>query len=292
MPVQPWNLAQGRHIVNTVSAIVLTYNNEDIIQRFAQSVAWTDELVVVDSGSRDRTLDIVEAHHHNCRLVTRRFDHFSNQRNFGLQHATSDWVMHFDSDHVMTRELKEEIQALLQGQPTHRVYNAHQRLFWRKQLLSHASGPVGFGGFLHRRDAARFESPIHEKLVSEHSVGMLRQSLDHVTDQTLKQRITQMAEYVEREVDAILAGQRRIVAGRWNMIWRPMRRLLRDVVLKRAYRDGAPGMAWALLTAARMFLVQFRYWEATKGAWGDYPVGEPLGPQPATGGQRLRSRSA
>jgi glycosyltransferase involved in cell wall biosynthesis len=269
--------------MNKLSAIVLAYNNEDIIGRFAQSVAWTDELVLVDSGSIDRTVEVARTHHPRCVVVERPFDNFCNQRNFGLEHTTGDWVMHFDSDHVMTASLKDEIQRLLRDDtPAFDAYNVVQRLYWRARLLAHVGGPCGFGVFLHRRGVARFESQIHEKCVTDRDVGMLTQALDHVTEQSLAQRIVQMADYVEREVDSILRGQRTIESGRVNMFWRPLRRLLCDVALRRAYRDGVPGIAWAGITAFRTFLIQFRYWEAVNGGWGEYPAGAPLCDSPPT----------
>ncbi len=256
---------------SNLSVVVLTYNNEDIIARFVQSVTWADELVVVDSGSTDNTVDVAKAIHFNCRVLERNLDNFAAQRNFGLDHATGHWVMHCDSDHIVPEPLAKEIQALVaQADPPFQVYNAFQYLYWQSRLLSHASGPFGTQGLLHRRGVARFAGQIHEKLVTDQPVGMLHNRMVHVTYKTLNELLQQCISYADKEVVSILAGERPIHKGKVNIFWRPMRRLISSIVLKRAYRDGIPGMAWAVIIAFRSFLIQFKYWLTQQSSWGDY----------------------
>lgn len=257
--------------MKTLSVVVLTYNNEEIIARFARSVAWADELIIVDSGSTDSTLEVAQAEHPNCRILIRPLDSFASQRNHGLDHARGEWVMHCDSDHVVPPGLRDEIlEVLRQDSPPYQAYNVYQNLYWKRQLLAHASGPCGFQCMLHRRECARFSGRIHEKLRASVPVGMLREPLDHVTGQTVEDRLRQMIMYVNTEVDAIVVGERPFVTGRVRMFWRPLRRLVRDVVIRRAYRDGVPGMAWALMTGFRLFLIHFRYWQLHDTTWREY----------------------
>lgn len=259
--------------MKSLSVVVLTCNNADIIARFVRSVAWADELVVVDSGSTDETRDIAHQAHANCRVLVRDLDCFGSQRNFGLEQASGDWVMHCDSDHVVPPALRDEIQEILgQESPPYRAYNVFQNLYWRNRLLSHASGPCGFQCFLHQRGVARFAGRIHEKLQADCDVGMLRNPLDHVTGQTIDERLKQMLVYADKEVEAICSKERPLHTGCAAMFWRPLRRLLRDVVLKRAYRDGVPGMAWAAMIAFRMFLIHFKYWQLHQPQWHDYQL--------------------
>ncbi len=255
----------------TVSIVVLTYNNDDIIARFIQSVQWAYELVVVDSGSTDNTVAVASDNHPNCKVLVRRLDNFAAQRNFGIDHASGDWVMHCDSDHIVPQRLAEEIQAVAAQAPSpYQVYNVFQYLYWRSQVLTHASGPFGTNGFLHRRGLARFEGQIHEKLVTDHPVGMLKNRMVHVTHKSLNDILRQCISYSDREVEAALAGERLIHGGRMNIFWRPIRRLISSFVLKGAYRDGIPGMAWAVIIAFRSFLVQLKYWIKQQHSWGDY----------------------
>jgi hypothetical protein len=95
----------------SVTALVITYNEAPNIRRTLEKLSWTTEIVVVDSGSSDETLAIV-AEFTNTRVVTRSFDSFAQQCNFGLSQVKTEWVLSIDADYVLTSALATEIQGL------------------------------------------------------------------------------------------------------------------------------------------------------------------------------------
>lgn len=97
-----------------LSVVILTFNNTRTIRQVLEAVAgWATEIVVVDSGSTDDTLSIVQAF--GCRIYHRKFDGFGKQKHFAVEQAKNDWVFVVDSDEVVTHELKEEINTHLLG---------------------------------------------------------------------------------------------------------------------------------------------------------------------------------
>ncbi|HIC30979.1 MAG TPA: glycosyltransferase family 2 protein, partial [Flavobacteriaceae bacterium] len=90
-----------------LSVIIPTFNEENYIEKAIRSVRFADEIIVVDSFSSDKTVDIAKKS--NCTVIQRQFDNFSNQKNFALQYATAEWVLFIDADERIPFALKQEI---------------------------------------------------------------------------------------------------------------------------------------------------------------------------------------
>src|SRR5437588_207940 len=95
-----------------ITPLILTFNEEENIARTIGKLSWAKEVVVVDSGSTDRTVEVARASHTNVRIVTRAFDSFAGQCNFGLTQINTEWVLSMDADYVLTPELIAEIATL------------------------------------------------------------------------------------------------------------------------------------------------------------------------------------
>ena len=96
----------------TATALILTYNEENNIERTLAALSWIREVVIVDSGSTDRTLEIAQTSRPNVRIVKRAFDTHATQWNFGLAQVSTSWVLTLDADYEVSPELVEEIQRL------------------------------------------------------------------------------------------------------------------------------------------------------------------------------------
>jgi len=94
------------------TALILTFNEENNVQRTMKALTWVNEVVIVDSGSTDRTVELAKAAHPNVRVVTRAFDSHPNQWNFGLDQITTDWVLTLDADYEVSPQLAAEISGL------------------------------------------------------------------------------------------------------------------------------------------------------------------------------------
>ena len=90
-----------------VSAVLITKNAEAVLEECLRSVSWCNEIVVVDSGSTDKTVAICKEY--NCRIIHQDFLGFGAQKNFSVLQAKNDWVLHIDADEVVTEDLKQSI---------------------------------------------------------------------------------------------------------------------------------------------------------------------------------------
>ena len=147
----------------TLSVAIITRNEAANLPRTLASVRWANEIVVVDSGSTDATLDL--AREAGARVFEESWKGFAAQKNSAIAHATGDWILSLDADEEVSPQLAQEIQALLAGEPASSAY--------RIPRLNHFLGcPLRHGGYwpdpklrLFRRGAAQFaDRPVHESM--------------------------------------------------------------------------------------------------------------------------------
>lgn len=163
-----------------ISVLILTFNEEINLPRCLDSVKWADDVLVLDSFSTDRTLELAEAA--GARLLQHPFKNFADQRNYGLTHGDlkHEWVLHLDADEVVTPELQRELANVAAGGQKEAYRIASKMIFqgrWLKYSGLYPSYQVRFG----KRDRLDFVQVGHgqrEKLEPA-LVGTLREPLLH-----------------------------------------------------------------------------------------------------------------
>jgi glycosyltransferase involved in cell wall biosynthesis len=259
-----------------ISVVILTYNESANIERCIESVAWSDDVLVIDSGSTDGTWEMGERL--GARVMIRPFDNFAAQRNFALDHGQlkHEWVLHLDADEVVSPELKEEIQKIARegrGKPGYRVPSRLMLMGkWLKYSGMYPSYQVRFGS----RDGMRFHMVGHgqRELLEPDQVGTLDGDLIHYNfSKGISEWLTKHARYARDE--AILALQsaddyrwrdlfgtkdkverRRILKGLSNsMPMRPLIRFAYVYFLRRGFLDGRAGLRYAMLIAVYQWAI-------------------------------------
>ena len=250
-----------------VSVLVLTYNEADNLPRCLASVAWSDDVLVVDSFSTDDTVAVARAH--GARVVQRAFDDFAGQRNFGIDHGElrHDWVLHLDADEVVPPELREELIEIASagGQPAYRVAS---KMMFQGRWLRHAGMYPAYQVRFGRRDQLRFKQVGHgqrEDLPAE-AVGTLQHALEHYSfskgldawfAKHNRYSSDEAAETLRQEAGALdWAGlvdgdrtrrRRALKALATRLPFRPSLRFLYMYVLRRGALDGRAGLTYCRL---------------------------------------------
>jgi glycosyltransferase involved in cell wall biosynthesis len=165
-----------------ISCLVISFNEESNIIRLLESLKRFSDVLVIDSGSSDKTIEIVSSYQ-NSRIHYRRFDTFANQCNFGLQLLRTEWVLSLDADYILTKELEDEISFMLLDNPsqTSLPYDAYYIPF-RYCINGKAirSGLLPPRVCLYRRKLARYIDIGHaHKVCIEGKVGRVKSSLLH-----------------------------------------------------------------------------------------------------------------
>lgn len=245
-----------------VTVIVPTFNEEENLQECLQSVSWADEIMVVDSGSTDSTLDI--AKRFTDRILVHEYINSATQKNWAIPQATHPWVMIVDSDERVTPQLRQEIEETLEH-PVHQGYSIGR--------LNHFLGyPLRHGGWspkedrnvrLFMRDKGRYEDKeVHADVMVEGTVGHLKHPLIHYSYRSLDQYFRKMERYTRwAAVDIKKKGK----PVRWHHVTlRPLGDFLRLYFMKLGFLDGFPGLIVALLSAYYVMVKYSRAWELEK----------------------------
>lgn len=228
-----------------ISAVIITRNEEANIRDCLASLAWVDEIVVVDSGSSDRTVEI-------CREFTDRVYHhdwpgFGPQKNRALGYATGAWVLSIDADERVSPELRDEILAAIAtgGAAAYEI----PRLSWYcGRFMRHSGWRPDYVLRLFRRDRGRFtEALVHERVVVEGAAGRLRHDLIHYSFRDLEQVLNVVNRYSTLGAEQkFAAGQR---AGLGKAIAHGLGEFIATYLCKGGFLDGRQGLMLAISNA-------------------------------------------
>ena len=231
--------------MKTLSVIIPTFNEENYLYRALFSVKFADEIIVVDSFSSDKTVEI--AKQFNCKVVNRKFDNFSSQKNYALQYATCDWVLFLDADERITYNLQQEIiEAMNHGK--HTAYKLNFPHFFMNRFLYHHSSNVTR---LVVREKCRYEGSVHEKLIVDGSIGKLKNPVLHYTYKGLEHYIKKRDVYAWFQAEQLQEKGKKVTYS--QLIFRPFFRFFSSYFLKRGFMDGIPGLAISGVNAYGVF---------------------------------------
>ena len=244
-----------------VSVTVITWNEEERLRRCLDSVAWADEIVVVDAGSDDKTVQIARSF--TDHVYVRAWAGFAPQKNFALAQATGDWILSLDADEEVTPELADEIRRVIAA-PTADGYAVPRRnIFWGR-WVRHGLLYPDWQTRLFRRGRGRFvERQVHESVEIDGAVGRLAGALVHRSYRDVADFITRTNRYTTLAAEEWVRTGRPIHAR--DLVLRPLGRFLSMYVVHGGWLDGWRGFLLAVLYAYYVFVRSAKVWERVKG---------------------------
>ncbi|MER3398075.1 MAG: glycosyltransferase family 2 protein [Chloroflexota bacterium] len=234
-----------------VTAVVLTLNEAEHLPGCLKSLGWADAILVVDSGSTDRTPEV--AAEFGTRLVTRSFTNFADQRNWALGLVTTPWVFFVDADERVPPALAEEIQRATAG-PCVGYWIPRQNLILGRWVRGGGWWP-DYQLRLFKTDRGRYDPawPVHEVLQIEGPVGRLENPLVHLNYSTVGEIFAKQRRYARLEA---LRLYRQGVRPRPHRFFTfPLREFHRRFLRLRGYRDGWVGLVLAAALAWQAVIV-------------------------------------
>lgn len=179
-----------------ITPLILTYNEQPNIGRTLERLTWANDVVVVDSGSTDATLEIARSFP-SVRIVQRPFDSFAGQCNFGLEHVTSPWVLSLDADYLLSEDLVRELESLTPDGDT-AGYRAAFKYCVRGRPLRATLYPPRV--VLYRRERARYRDEGHGHRVEiDGVVESLRSAIYHDDRKPLRRWLVEQNRYMITE---------------------------------------------------------------------------------------------
>jgi glycosyltransferase involved in cell wall biosynthesis len=247
-----------------LTSIIPCKNEEANIRLCIESVLdISDEIIVADSGSKDRTMEIAREYH--CRIIEREYVYSADFKNWAIPQAKNEWVLIVDADERVTSELAEEIKQELQGEPRYDGYIIFRRNF----LFGHVVKRSGWGTDnvlrLFKRDFSRYKDMrVHSEIVVETGrVGKLKGKLEHFSYWNFGQIIKKHERYATWAAEDL--RDKGVKSGFVHMTFLPMWRFFRQYVIQRGFLDGIPGLIVCTISMYYVFLKYAKLWAMQHG---------------------------
>ncbi len=254
-----------------LSCVILTKNEEKNIERVIKSVAFCDEIIVVDDFSEDKTIEEVKKFKSlkSLKVYKRRLNgDFSTQRNFGLEKAMGEWVLFLDADEEVTAELKKEIISESAGKSRDPVmqkisaFHIKRRdWFWGREV-KFGEIPRWIGLIrLVRKNSGRWEGRVHERFKVQSAgwrtrfkVKSLKNYINHYPHPTVKEFLSEVNFYSSlRAQELCEQGKKTNIL---KIILYPFGKFLLTYFLKLGFLDGASGFVYGFMMSFHSFLVR------------------------------------
>jgi len=240
-----------------ISAIVLTKNSASTLGRALKSLAWCDEIIVVDDDSADETAAIAKAH--EAVLFNHLLNEdFAQQRNFGLSKAKSEWLLFVDSDEVVSSQLAEEIRRVVRisndQYPMTNGYYVKRKDFVFGKWLEHGETANVKLLRLAKRDAGKWERSVHEVWDIHGHVGELVNPLLHYPHPTVREFIDDINWY--SRINAKLLQKEGKKSSLFEIVFYPIAKFKQNYILRLGFLDGTPGILMAILMSFHSFFTR------------------------------------
>ncbi len=246
-----------------LSVTLITRDEAAALPAALESVAWADEIVVVDSGSTDETVAI--ARRATDRVFVHDWPGYSAQKNFAAEQASHDWILSLDADERVTPALADEIRALLEREPARRGYRMPRVSYYLGRWIRTTDWYPDFQLRLYDRRAGRWVGAfVHEGVELDGPVGRLRADLQHLPYRDLSHHLETIGRYTTLAAEQLSARGARV--GPVGLAARPAAAFLRNYVARGGWRDGAVGLVVSLLNSYYVFLKFAKLWEIRRSA--------------------------
>jgi glycosyltransferase involved in cell wall biosynthesis len=248
----------------TLSVCIITLNEEANIARTLQSVKEiADEIVVVDSGSTDKTVPLAQGY--GAKVFVEAWKGFARQKNSSLEKASCDWILSLDADEEVSPELAASIKALLKSDATkHGGYTMNRRNLYFGKWIKRSGYYPDPKLRLIRRGAAEFElRDVHEDMKMQGELGHLSGDLIHHAYPTLESFIEHANRYSSLGADMVVR-ERKVGFSVVNIVLRPLVRFIWAYFFRGGFLDGREGLLVLMNHAAYVSWKYAKAWERSR----------------------------
>ncbi len=234
-----------------ITATIITLNEESNIARAIESLRCCEEIVVVDSGSTDRTVEL--ASNLRGRVVEADWKGYANQKNYAAALASNDWILSIDADEALSEGLEAEIWQVKKNGPSCDAYTMPRMAQYLGKWILHSGWyPDRKVRLYDRRKAKWVGEFVHESVKVEGRTGHLEGNLLHFTCDSLSQHLRTMDRYTTLAAEELVSRKHKIPF--WRLLADPAWAFIRAYIVERGYLDGVEGLAIAHMAALYTFL--------------------------------------
>lgn len=228
-----------------LSVVIITHQEEENIARCLESVkTMADEVVVVDSRSRDKTVEICREY--GCRVFTKDFEGYGKQKQYAVDQASNEWILSLDADEVVTEELKKEIVGVLHlDNPGFSGFRIPFSFYYLGRILRHTR--ADHLRLFNRKNGKFTTVPVHEGIVVEGMIGKLKGKIIHYSYRDISHHLQKINIYTTQA--AMKNSQENRSYSKWWVAFKLPVNFFVFYILRLGFLDGYPGFLWSLFAA-------------------------------------------
>ena len=240
-----------------ITAIIPTLNEEIHIEAAIKSVSFADEIIVIDSYSTDKTLEIAEKM--NVKIIKRKFDDFSSQKNFAIDQAKYPWIYILDADERVTPEVEKEILDAVKN-PKDFVG------FYVRRSFYFCSKNIHYGGCqrdkvvrLFLKEFCKYNgSPVHETILAKGKLGFFKNKIEHYSYKNYDHYISKMNHYGDLRAKQFYKNKKKV--NLFHLLVKPPARFFIHYVIRLGFLDGMQGFIFAKTQAYGVYAKYLKLW--------------------------------
>ncbi|MBI5602161.1 MAG: glycosyltransferase family 2 protein [Deltaproteobacteria bacterium] len=234
-----------------LSVTIITQNEEKNLRSCLESVAFADEIIILDSESQDRTLSI--AREFTDKIFQEPWQGFARQKNMAQDKAQGPWILNIDADERVTTELKEEIVSAIQKGSLYTGFKIPRKNFFCGQWIRHGGWYPNYQLRLYQKEAGSFaQREVHEQVVVKGKVGTLKAPLEHYTYDSISDYLKRMDRYSDLSARQYLQEGKKVS---WpEILFRTKYTFFKMWILQKGFLDGAKGLVLAILYSYYTFV--------------------------------------
>lgn len=246
-----------------ISAVVITYNEEKNIRGCLESLKWVDEIILVDSKSIDKTLEIAKEYTNQI-FIQPWPGRCSPQRNFGLQKALGEWIIIVDADERVTLEAQDEIMAWVNS-PASKDYAAVQvprRNYFFGKWLRYGGVFPDLNWRILKKGKVTYDENTNDTPLVEGQTKILSQPFDHFTGEDLSTRFRKLRRNAHNKARERIEMNQKV--NGFDFIIRPLGAFIKLYIIKQGFRDGIEGFIYCALESFSTFIRYVKIWESSR----------------------------
>lgn len=239
-----------------ITALAITLNEEQNIERYIKSLDFADEIIIVDSFSTDKTVEIAKSL--DVKVIQNEFVDFSSQRNFAIEQASNDWILFFDLDEYVTDNLKNEI--------IEKVRNPNEKVaFFVKRQFNFLGKKINYGGWqndkaprVFNKRHCKFEGLVHENLEIKGQSGKFKNKLNHESYSSFDLYNAKLNLYSKLQAEKLY--EKKLKPNAYHFLFRPFYRFTWQYIYRLGILDGKEGFILAYLHGFAVFKRYLQLW--------------------------------
>src|SRR3972149_4119187 len=259
----------------SISACIITLNEESRIRDCLESVKWVDEIIVVDSFSTDKTIDICREY--TDRVYQRAWPGNIDQKNYTISLAKCNWILSLDADERLSPKLIEEIQEAVCNPGNVVGFFFPRRSFYLGRWICHGDWYPDYQLRLFKRDCGQWQGTNpHGRVILDGKTKHMKQDIYHFNYKNFSHQLRTIDTYSNIFADAMIA--RRKGFSLFQLVFRPLYKFIKVYFIKMGFLDGLPGFILAVSNAFYIFVKYVKLWEREHSAAQPQPKDPSISP--------------